>query len=504
MRFTAPLFLTIAAVCCAQAETEAPPKDPIRMLADTAMAAPPELAADLLIRIAESPKVVDKAFKIELLERAFALAPSAKFKLRLSGTFGRGMSTDSDAGVISAALRDGLDTVSLQSRVVRDLLPLDRAKAMALFSAVPPLAIPKLTCKDAMTYSADEYYRMIQAVFQHGFTAKEQKDGKDVDLVRSTLARMSSPSELDMASFLILMPALAPHFEVLLATGTGALQQMQADDRTFSVEARGAFIQRFEALRRAAAERHIPAYSLAEALRAYLVRHLGAARCADSIDPQGLGAVTARVVQYFNGELVPGAAASGAQLRPITPEEVTPSRVEGRAEVFVYWETPRTKKLLMDLKQLRFGSEEQQAENNKKARRSDGLSHFLTTEQRSERAWETSVREYLKDVQRWNSDHEESEANYFHMTSIIYHGLLELIPARDLKTDVLRSYLSFLAGSPLRRESPPEWYLQLRRILNDMTDQTPEDRAWIRDEIRASGEVVMSVLIDMETLAPPK
>src|SRR5258706_418799 len=120
MRVAASLVLT--AVCFAQS-----PKDPLRTLADTAMAAPPELAADLLIRIAESPKVTDKAFKIELLEWAFALAPSAKFKIRLWGTFGRGSTTDSDTGALFAALMDGLDTLSLQSRVVRAMLPLDRA-----------------------------------------------------------------------------------------------------------------------------------------------------------------------------------------------------------------------------------------------------------------------------------------------------------------------------------------------------------------------------------------
>jgi len=113
---------------------------------------------------------------------------------------------------------------------------------------------------------------------------------------------------------------------------------------------------------------------------------VGAARCADSVDPKELGSRIGEVVNYFNGDFLKEMATSGAELRPITPEEATPSRVEGRAEVFAYWETPRTRKLLMDLKQLRFGSEEQQTENNKKARRSDGLGQFLTTEQRSERA----------------------------------------------------------------------------------------------------------------------
>lgn len=495
MRVVASFVLT--AVCFAQI-----PKDPLRTLADTAMAAPPELAADLLIRIAESPKVVDKAFKIELLERAFALAPSAKFKLRLWRSFGRGESTDSDAGALAVALRDGLDTLSLQSRVVRAMLPLDRAKAMELFRGVPPLAIPKLTCKDAIIYSADEYYAMITAVFRQGFTAKDRKEERDVDLIRFTLARMSSPTELDAASRLVLMPELTAHFEMLLATFSAAFQQMQADDRTFSIATHSGMVMTGNIFRRVAGERGVSSNVVGEAARTYLVRHLGAARCADSVDPAGLGSRVGEVVRYFNETFLKEMRASGAQLRPITPEEATPSRVEGRAEVFVYWQTPRTKKLLDDLRRLRFGSEEQQEENSQKPRRADGAQQVLTTDQRSEKAWERSVREYLKDLQPWNSDYEESEANYFHMAAIIYHALVELIPARDLKTEVLRSYISFLAGSPMRRDSPPEWYMHARLTLKGMRDLTPEERTWIRDEIKAGGDVVMSVLIDMETLAP--
>jgi hypothetical protein len=453
------------------------------------MAAPPELAADLLIRIAESPKVTDKALKIELLERAFSLAPAAKFKLRLKRSFGRGLGTDSDTGAILVALQDGLDALSLQSRVVRAMLPLDRVRAMKLFVAVPPLAIPTLTCKDAITYSAEEYYAMVQAVFQQGFTAKERKDEKDVDLIRFTLGRMSSPSELDAASRLLLMPELAPHFGMLLTTFSGAFQQMQADDRTFSIATHGGMVTTASILRRVAAERGVSGNALWEAARTYLVRHLGAVRCADSVDPAGLGSRVGEVVRYFNETFLKEVSASGAQLRPITPEEATPSRLEGRAEIFVYWETPRTKKLLMDMKRLRFGD--------------DLGPKALTSEQRNERAWERSVREFLKDLQRWNSDHEESEANYFQMAAIIYHGLIDLIPARDLKTEVLRSYISFLAGSPMRRESPPEWYTHAKRVLRGLSDLTPEERAWIREEIKAGGDVVMTVLIDMETLAPP-
>jgi hypothetical protein len=129
---------------------------------------------------------------------------------------------------------------------------------------------------------------MITAVFRQGFTAKDRKEEKDVDLIRFTLGRMSSPTELDAASRLLLVPELAPHFGMLLTTFSGAFQQMQADDRTFSIATRR-YGQDSRILRGVAAERGVSGNALWEAARNYLVRHLGAVRCADSVDPAGLG-----------------------------------------------------------------------------------------------------------------------------------------------------------------------------------------------------------------------
>jgi hypothetical protein len=75
------------------------------------------------------------------------------------------------------------------------------------------------------------------------------------------------------------------------------------------------------------------------------------------------------------------------------------------------------------------------------------------------------VREFLKDLQRWNSDHEESEANYFHMASDYLSRAHRFDPRARSQNRSLAQLHSFLAGSPMRRESPPEWYTHAKRIL---------------------------------------
>ncbi len=112
------------------------------------------------------------------------------------------------------------------------------------------------------------------------------------------------------------------------------------------------------------------------------------------------------------------------------------------------------------------------------------------------------MRDYLKDLERWSKDHDETEANYFHMASETYGTLIELIPAHDLRGEILRSYIAFLRQSPLERDNPAEWYLEANRLIN-FHGTSQAERAWIRDEIKASGDLVMSLYIDLDTLAPP-
>ena len=79
----------------------------IRDLIDQTPAAPPELAADILLRLVEAGKIPDKNTKAEVLDQAFVLAGSARFPMPLSPGTSAANFTDSDAGVRSVALEHG-------------------------------------------------------------------------------------------------------------------------------------------------------------------------------------------------------------------------------------------------------------------------------------------------------------------------------------------------------------------------------------------------------------
>lgn len=210
--------------------------EPYRSLSELASAAPPEFTADALLRIVESGRVPDRNANRALVEQAFQAAASAKFPVRMRAI--AGAVTDTQAGSLNEAYKLGLDVLSLQSRAVRDMLPLDQAKGRGLFAQMVTPALAPLTCDDAMVYEPDAYYQAVSAVVNEGFTAKEKAAEKTKDapfnLLSDVLGQATSPLQLaPLASVVESAGVSAAQRQLLLARFNGLIASMQADDRTF-------------------------------------------------------------------------------------------------------------------------------------------------------------------------------------------------------------------------------------------------------------------------------
>src|SRR5260370_38702117 len=100
-------YSVIVATCslfnCRFAEAQEKPKftrDVLSILGSVPLA-PPELAADMLIRLAASPAVPDRAPKKQLFEDAVRLAGAAKYPFKLRGTGPNAGLTDSNAAIVT-------------------------------------------------------------------------------------------------------------------------------------------------------------------------------------------------------------------------------------------------------------------------------------------------------------------------------------------------------------------------------------------------------------------
>jgi hypothetical protein len=437
----------------------------IRTLVDAAPVAPPELAADILIRIVESGRVADPAWRLEILDQAFHLAAAAKYPFALSAASAVGMNTDSDAGVRHAALDANVDALSLRCRAVSGALKLDHNKALALFREIPILRLPVHTCEDAMKESPGIFFETLGQIFAQAFSPQERAKGKHVDFAEEYLRGLSSPTELLPAMGMIAAHKLtADELERMAGALVASIQQLNSDDRTFTATTGPGFIDELTAFADRCRRGGYPPQALIASFRAYLVRHLQAARCAESLKADTDG----RLVETFNEKLVPMAGAGA--VTPITDDEAKPVSLDGWA----------------------------------KGRRPDGMTQFLTGEQRNTPEWQAAAQEFLSRLEAWKQDNDEPAESYFHEVCFMYSGLLDIAPPGSLREHVLHSYIDFLKNSEVEHGSPPEWYLEVSRLMKGATDATAGDVSHVRNEMRSRGDPVMILLVDVQRVLASK
>src|SRR5579872_6424604 len=164
------LALALAAVMLCRA-ADLPPA--LRPLIETARAAPPELFADTVGRLIESGRIPGKDLEIQLLDEAFHAAAGAKEPVRLIAI----PSTPPDTRAIyrSKAGELHLDALSLQSRILKDLLAIDHAKARELFDQLAHPPQDPRTCEDPLLPDSSPYFEIAGAIAQSAFTAPEKE-----------------------------------------------------------------------------------------------------------------------------------------------------------------------------------------------------------------------------------------------------------------------------------------------------------------------------------------
>lgn len=230
--------LVRVALCCTLAWTAAIAQiaklpEPYQSLAELARGAPPEFTADALLRIVEQGRLRDRDVKFALVEEAFRSAAAAKFPVRMHGL--PGTTTDTASGSLSRAYELKLDALSLQSRAVRDMLPLDPAAARKLFAEIVRPMLSPLTCDDALVYDLPDFYQALGAIVNGAFTQKERAKEDHLTFLSDYLGQAASPLELaPLAQVVQSIGGTAQQRQGLMARLGGLLETMPMDDRSFS------------------------------------------------------------------------------------------------------------------------------------------------------------------------------------------------------------------------------------------------------------------------------
>jgi hypothetical protein len=408
--------------------------EPFQSISDLAGAAPPEFTADALLRIVESGKLADKAARRELVEHAFQLAASAKFPVQMQA--GQGTTTDTRAGSLSDAYALKLDTLSLQSRAVRDMLPLDPSSARDLFGQIVRPVLAPLTCDDALSYQPSEFYLALSAVVNGGFTPKEKAKEEHFNLLVDSLGQVTSPSQLaPLAQAIESASVTSAQRQLLAARFNGLLENMQPDSRSFASSLPALFA--------------INTPGIQPSLEKYQQKNHG---CDTDAAPSSSTSSTS----------------STSSKQPSTPK------------LDPYWQSAASRQLLQAGKKLRYSPATQ----------------LLSDADRATPEWQQQLADYLNLIAGWTEDEAESDAVFYHEKCIVYTALLDLVPPGPQSDKIVAEYIDFIGNSDLYQKSPAEWFLEPHTLL-ERSHSIGAQRATL-EAYRNSGNPVLALEVAIQ------
>jgi len=191
-----------------------------------AAAAPPVFYAQALLRVAESPGLKDKEWKLELIDRAFQSAAAARNSIQKRLTNAKDENSTRE-GRIANAGKLGLDRLTLQTRAVKAMLTVNPKHARELFAAIRRPAPAQPQCNDALVDDSASYFDTALNLAAVSFTSEERKRDDVALFLNDLLVQIASSVEIRPATNMvkIIAPALTTAQSKLLSSSLAAVVQ---------------------------------------------------------------------------------------------------------------------------------------------------------------------------------------------------------------------------------------------------------------------------------------
>jgi hypothetical protein len=470
MRRLVTLFVLGAALIVAvplRADDDKPrPKllDAVQSVVDLARGAAPEIFADTIVKLVESGKIPHRELQVELLEDAFQAAGSATEPVRLIAIPG----TPPDTREIyrSKAGELGLDAISLQARILKNMLTVDRAKGRELFDRVAHPVLDPRPCEDALVADVAPYYEIAAAIAQSAFTAEEKERGAQVQFLVGLLSAAKSPGELAAFAGAIENITFTPaQWQVLLVVLAEKLEKITADYRSFAVS----FNAMQGAVSRLAEFGHanrVNVDGLIGSFRKYLIAQMTAPRCQPDI-PIAIGEM-----EWFRPSL--------------TDAEMKPSERRGAVKTDAYFESGDAKAIAEHLKttQAQVTTALGQAAVRQAQAAFRGLDSAGYTPSGRDLQ---DPGDLLAEFAKWSPA--GSDVDVLHQKATILKGLLQNILAGADRDRVARLCVELLISSGAQRQNPAEWLWQTKSLSGSIG-------AGATDLFRASGNPGLLVYLE--------
>ncbi|MGA8153134.1 MAG: hypothetical protein WB952_19440 [Terriglobales bacterium] len=476
-----PLLLILARAFSSQGGelSSRPPK--ALALVDQARALPPEFRADTLLRLANSSLISDKSWKQELIEEAY-WSGSHAFLPYLQHANGR-----SDWVTANAVKANGLEVLTLQTKAVQEMLPLNPGKALRLFEEMQPVTLPKLNCSIASTPDVTTYYQTGVLLFEGAFTAKQRTNGDDFALIRQLINSAEAPAQVPPALEMVFAVKLAlDQRRSLLSELAARLQEISRSDREY-----GAAETELVSAVASAPLGQAEAAVLLPALSSYIVRHVSARRCADNMPRAGGMANSAEEFNSLVAKLDP----TESSYKHISAEEAKPTEDNATHEENLIGQSPNSQAVT---EALRWLDHDESAPGSQ-------VVHW-TLKQRSSEVWLEHYDDAARLIHDLKETDEKSPEGFFCMKADALNRLAVFPPPGPIRDKAMEEYRDFLETFYPSIQNPNLWFTMFRHMLYTARfSDDAKDKAWILSELARSSNPIIAFYATLESrIGPPE
>ena len=440
----------------------------IENLLSRARSLPAEFAIDVLLRV-EKSKRVDKQWRKEILEEAFTLTTSVQNDLRENGIPFPDTAADTRAGYRSLASALSLDSLSLRSRIIEEMLSIDQSVALRMLNETSPkLPFKTRSCAAQTEYDVSDFYRVIAKIARTVYDGKQIQEGERVQFILPYVEGMSSPAQIQPLTSLIISLGLSQKESFIISQAfANALKKINVDDRSFSAAlirntSTSSVLQLVSLYRNTG----VPYNQILSEYRSYLQRHFQAVRCDES-------------VKYLEQQIQEINYAYPDNLFSI--DESKPLKVEAAPLSKPYFQSSHASALLTELRDLRGYDDDEPA----------------VREPHTSLSWQEKMLDFLRRLEAWDGGGETDEADYFHQKCILYKMLLRIAPAGAQAEQAVFSYLKLLNNSKVITESRVEWLWQVNELIRHLNEKSGDERMRLLNLLASSKNPVLQVYGDL-------
>ncbi len=118
----------------------------------------------------------------------------------------------------------------MQTRAVRDMLEVDKAKALALFREILPLSLAPSTCEGLLLYDVSDFYRTLGAVANTAFDEKQRAKEEHLNFLLGYVGQATSAAEISPLKVLVEEAALtSEQRQIVSIRVAGVAERMRTD-----------------------------------------------------------------------------------------------------------------------------------------------------------------------------------------------------------------------------------------------------------------------------------